>query len=334
MNLSHTKFLKNSSPYGGAIFAVRNSSLLVEMCSFSWNAAVMTEKNITKIGGFGGAIYIATSVLEIVQSQFYNNYADSMGGSVFSDNESTLLICDTLFENNTAGSNGGAFAVDDQSCLIIDNSSLTNNSALEGNGGGFYILMNSTLIISSVCFFDNKAQTGEAILASDFCKITIFNISFVSNSGLAIYIQNGVSMQIDHCVFSNNLAWALSVASSSVNVTDSVFCQNTGGTILVQESSNVSFTNCSFTDNIAFKGGALKVINSNIEVISSNFTRNSATSGGVFSITGNLLIIDCMMNNNTANVDGGVGYLEDNSQINITNSTFNSNSAIGSGGVL
>ena len=38
----------------------------------------------------------------------------------------------------------------------------------------------------SVRFFENKAQTSEAILASDFCKIVIFDISSISNSGLAI----------------------------------------------------------------------------------------------------------------------------------------------------
>ena len=334
VNVSHTKFLKNSGPNGGAILATRNSSLLVKKCSFSQNAAVMTNKDIAIPREFGGAIFIAASMLKIVQSQFHNNYADSMGGSVFSSNGSTLLISDTLFENNTAGMNGGAIMIDDQSYLTIDNSSLTNNSALEGSGGGLYMIMNSTAIISSVHFFENKAKTGDAILASDFCRITISNISFISYSGLVIYIQEGVSLRIDHCIFYNNLAGVLLAASSSVHVTKSVFCQNTEGTISVQESSNIFITNCSFTDNSAFKGGALKASNSNIKVISSKFIGNSATSGGVFALKGNLLVIDCIMNNNTATADGGVGYLEDRSQISIINSTFNSNLAVGSGGVL
>ena len=45
------------------------------------------------------------------------------------------------------------------------------------------------LVEISVRFFENKAQTSEAILASDFCESAIFDISFISNSGLAIYIQ-------------------------------------------------------------------------------------------------------------------------------------------------
>ena len=42
----------------------------------------------------------------------------------------------------------------------------------------------------------------------------------------------------------------------------------------------------------------------------------------------------CVMNNNTATGDGGVGYLEDNSQIYITASVFRANSAGNDGGVL
>ena len=40
------------------------------------------------------------------------------------------------------------------------------------------------------------------------------------------------------------------------------------------------------------------------------------------------------MTNNSVNGDGGVGYLEENSNINITTSIFRKNSAVGSGGVF
>ena len=194
--------------------------------------------------------------------------------------------------------------------------------------------MNSTATISNVHFLENKAHDGEAIFASDFCEITIFNISFVSSTGSAIYIVDGVSLQIDHCNFSNNSAGSLFALSSSVYSTNSVFSQNTEGALFIKESSEATFYNCTFADNSAFEGGALYVFKSNIQLITCTFSGNSATKGGVFVVTGNLLLLDCTMNKNSATGDGGVGYLEDNSQINIKTSRFNLNSANGSGGVL
>ena len=172
-----------------------------------------------------------------------------------------------------------------------------------------------------------------AISVLSFCQVTVFNSSFVNNTGV-ISITGNVSLKMDHCTVLKNSKVAVLVSSSSINVTNTKFSHNTEGALLLQESSEASFCNCSFTDNSALKGGAFTAVNSGVQLISCNFTGNSATNGGVFSISGNLLLKDCVINKNQANVDGGVGYLEDSSTITITTSIFNNNSALGSGGVF
>ena len=174
--------------------------------------------------------------------------------------------------------------------------------------------------------FDGKPQTCGAICASDLCKITIFNSSFVSNKGPVVYICDGVSLRIDHCDFSKNLELTLRVTSSYIYSTDSFFNQNSQGTLIARKSSNTSFCNCSFTNNSDLGGSAIHTTDSNVRLIGCNFTSNRADAmgGALFIESGTLLVIDCIMNNHSAKENGGVGLFS-NSQINITTSIFNSN---------
>ena len=148
--------------------------------------------------------------------------------------------------------------------------------------------------------------------------------------------MDSISLHINNCRFLNNSS-PLVVTDSIVKVTNTEFYYNTGhngGVLYAEQSSNVSFYKCSFSDNTANEGGVLFTDNADIHVIASNFTRNSATNGGVFQISGYLFMAHCMMANNTAELDGGVGYVEENSKVNITTNIFRSNSGFNDGGVL
>ena len=344
LKISNTIFIKNSGPFGAAISVNWYSLLLISNCSFSSNTALYTNsilcpnQNLT-LEGEGGAIYISRSVLKAYWSQFSNNSAHFRGGSMYAEN-SSLFIHDTVFENNTAGSAGGAIVLFRNSSLVIVDSFITNNILLDktpGGGAGLAIYVNCTVIISSAHLFENKALYGGAIYVATFSKVTISMSSFMTNTDFAIYSTDHCHIHIYNSEFFKNPEGAV-VASAScvINVTDTVFNHNTGnrgGSFYVM-TSDVSFYNCSFMGNSAFKGGVLFAVDSNIQLIASNLTGNSAINGGVFAISGNLLAVYCIMNNNTAKLDGGVGYLDENSHINITISAFRANSALGNGGVL
>ena len=153
---------------------------------------------------------------------------------------------------------------------------------------------------------------------------------------------NNVNLQIINSRFSDNLSSfkggaIFSGSGCILNVTKTIFERNkavaSGGAFYGLETF-ASFRNCSFTDNFSFKGGALAATDSYVELFISNLTKNSATEGGAFATNGNLLIFHCAMNNNTAHGNGGVGYIEENSNINITDSVFRANVAVHAGGVL
>ena len=342
VTVSHTTFLANSAPFGGAVFVFGHSSLVILNCYYLNNIApdigkINFNNELQGGEGGGGGLLIVRSVLKIFQSRFYNNFAVLNGGSVLST-ESSLLIKDSQFENNIAALSGSAIMILNHSSVIIENSSLMNNSVLYQStttGGVLSMYVNCTAKISGVHFSKNR----RGVSAVGDGQITIINSSFEKSTSPVIFVRETVSLQMDHCwVFNNsaltgNSGGAVSVSSSSMIVTNSSFNHNTEGNFYV-ELTDASFSNCSFTDNSALKGGALTAVNSNIQLIACNFTRNSATHGGAFSMIGNLIITDCVMKNNTAGGDGGVGYLEEPSKITITTSIFSQNSADGSGGVL
>ena len=331
VTVSQTTFVENSAGTGGAVAVFGHSLLVLSNCSFLRNVASAITKQMIGNGG-GGAIYILMSVLEIFQSQFNNNFATHSGGAVFFD-VSSLLIHNSMLLNNIGSMLGGAILIANQTSLIIKDSSLMNNSVqydMVGGGGGLTSITNSTTKITGVHFSENVG----AIMVSEFGQVTIFDSSIVNNIGHVINIGRSVSMEMYHCRVLNNSGVAVFVSSSSIEVTNTKFSYNTVGALSMQESSEASFCNCSFNDNSALKGGALAVFNSGVQLISCNFTGNSATNGGVFFIHGNLALKNCVLTNNSANGDGGVGYLKEHSNINTTMSIFNKNSALGLGGVF
>ena len=332
-NVSNTKLLKNSASTGGAVSVEDHSLLMIFHSYFSENSATPGA----------GTPQIEKSELQSLISVNVNSifYA---GGSIYSD-ESSLLIFDTVFESNIAGSYGGAISSSGNSSIVIKDSQFKNNSVQDkamGNGGGL-LIRNSTAELSNVYFFENKAPEGAAIYAWEFCHITMCNNTIEDNTGSAIAFYNNVHSKINNSRFSNNLASykgggaILSKAGCILHVTKTVFKGNkaigSGGAFSGLETTTF-FHNCSFTNNFAFKGGALAASTSQIELFTSNFTNNSATEGGVFATGGNLLLDHCIMSNNTAHENGGVGYIEENYQMNIMKSVFWFNSATHAGGVF
>ena len=342
-------FLNNSAAFGGAISVDGHSLLMITESSFFENSAKLETWDIYKnISGEGGAVYISKSQVNIIQSQFYKNYAYVSGGSVLIG-ESSLLILDTVFENNVAGFNGGAVTIVAYCSGIIEDSLFINNSAQNktvGYGGGLGIGFHNTVNILGVNFFQNEAPTGGAIFAAEFSQVTLHNSSLEGNKGSAIYIVIESSFQIQDCWLYNNYSpykgGAIYVESyCELNVRNTVFRYNeavaSGGTFYVDLKSVVSTYNCLFTENSAYKGGgALAAYSSYIKIFTSNFTENMAVNGDVFAIGVNLFIvlIHCIVENNNAGVNGGVFYTEINSQLNIATGIFMDNFAYGSGGVF
>ena len=332
--------------WGGAIAGVNNHLLNIQESYFINNSVpvnnttVEAETLYNNAGTAGGGVFIFGSDLSICQSLFSNNYAYYQGGSLFSM-ESSIYINDSIFQNNTADILGGAISMGNYTILSIRNSSLMGNTVWHrelGMGGGMMIGSNNIVILSDVTLIENKAGYGAAVYVKNLCEIVIFNSSIIEHTTSAIEMNNENYIKISNCAFYNNSRAVKGASSCAVNITNTEFIHHNeieGGSIYVDKASSVHMYNCYFTNNSAsLKGGVIAAVNSDIKVFSCIFIENGARYGGVFAISGSLFVRDSVMSNNAANGDGGVAYLEENSQVNILDSTFNLNLAATRGGVL
>ena len=376
-------------PTGGAIFCKKTSEF--NNCDFS-NNQVGQDHEMGSGGGaihclgnievhnsnfvsnracdqFGGAI-LCNGRGDIYDSKFSNNVANSGGAiSCFA----SANIYRSEFENN--GHEKGTTWTEDQSFSFI----LGNIPVI----GDFLDLAMDFLdfLEVDIDFLQvNSLSVGGAVEAGDiYAKDCIFSRNDVSEHGGALH---GINVDVRDCtfdsnraarsdnvvmealqwqgatrsggavhadkdltiknsVFSNNFAASEGGAASCGRVCDvssSTFKRNIayakGGAIYAKSISKV--TNSIFDGNSATKfsgdGGAIYIsANSNPQIISCEFISNEAyNKGGAIFIdtdTTNLKVSDSKFNKNTANVAGGA--IASKGSVSISGSEFQSNEADG-----
>ena len=212
-----------------------------------------------------------------------------------------------------------------------------------GIGGGVLCSRNCTMMIFKVHFFKNKAEYGGALGGMYTSSLMVSNSSFESNMGTATFLIGEFSLDINNCIFINNSTplkggAIFAYRQGFISIKNSNFIENkgmtSGGAVHIETNGHASFYNCLFSDNFSLKGGAITAVDSDTQISHSSFTKNSATNAGILASDGIILMFNCIVNSNTASGDGGSLYLEEGSEINITNSEFNENSAFGAGGVM
>ena len=365
--------------FGSAVTMMRYSVLYVSHTTFKNNTQILIydlngnmyhDLDQLKTNKGGGTIFLFQSVANISEAWFYKNYASFWGGSICILTNSSISVSESRFENNIAGLCGGAIS-STYSFMNDEYSIFKNNSAANeamGMGGSIFIQNNSTVQISNVLFSESHASRGGTIKSMYSTTITMCNTSVTASTQSAMYLLNGVSLEVNNCIFSNNSTPENGGAimckySCDVKMINTQFHQNKawlGGAVHILGGMSKCFAHkCLFTKNIAFGGGALYANNFKFTVSESNFTNNTATEGGVavtfgnftmtnchiidniahadgagiYASSANLLISNCLAKNNTAKGNGGV-VIFGASNITIETCKFQSNSALASGGVI
>ena len=252
---------------GGAVAVGDKSILNVSNTTFQNNEQLSGNLYPFHTEG-GGAIYLSKSLGSISKSWFHNNSAGyNWGGSVFALNCSYISFRDTTFDNSVAGEYGGAMAIFN-SLVNIESSNFKNNSAFNkaiGMGGGLYLDGNSTTRITNVLFLRCHARLDGAI-ASNSTRVIMSNSSVISNTGSAIFLYGGDSLEISNSVFLNNSTprdggAIKSIMYGVVKMVNTRFSQNKalnrGGALYIDTMSKLKAQNCTFTDNIAYQGAAI-----------------------------------------------------------------------------
>jgi hypothetical protein len=158
--------------HGGLIqFNGINAPLVVDNCQFLDGYAI----------GRGGAIYSPSRGIEVTNSYFYGNRADS-GGAIWMVTASAqpLIITGTRFDANLSMDNGGTIFVDTLGVVSITSSGFTDTYSLNGYGGSLYVLTAHTVNIDKTFFDDTTAVDGGAIYIASTLYFYV-NDSLITN---------------------------------------------------------------------------------------------------------------------------------------------------------
>ena len=165
----------------------------------------------------GGAFYVTSSVLNVTDSTFKNNFVtESYGGSIVVYSDSTATVKNSSFIGNTSASYGGAIAIANSSggsntkiigCTFTGNEANEDGAAVRTNGG--------TLSIEDCLFEENTASGAESYAtvridnSDNAPTVSIKNSQIVNNSsvgtssGIGIHL-NGGTTTLENCTVTGN----------------------------------------------------------------------------------------------------------------------------------
>jgi predicted outer membrane repeat protein len=192
--INNCEFINNTAHMGGAIIAYPNSKIAI-------NNSIFRDHYVTN---GGGVIHIAgdyfdqrISLVNIMNSKFFNNRANNGGGAILGGGL-TLSNCD--FYNNSAMYGG---AVNGEG--IINDCMFYNNTAMVGGAwsGG-------DVVISNSYFIANKAEFGGALYGINgnisFSKFYDNIATGTYSLGGAIFLSTSSVANIVYCDFIGNRA--------------------------------------------------------------------------------------------------------------------------------
>ena len=316
-----------------------------EGCTFTDNRATVTDA--TASDRFGGALYaIRKSTLTVRDSMFAGNTADEEGGALYASGESTVRVSGSNFEGNSStvsGGNGGAVAV--HSCVLdVSESTMTSNSCAK-NGGALYVSyassseVDSTVTLDNVEFTSNtSANHGGAVYVTCHVEehvtppLTVLGSTFAQNrasyNGGAAYLT-GSSAYMEGPTFTGNVAdatanaegtryggGALYCTGSQLELNGATFSQNSsdynGGAIALYSSSELVGNALSAEGNTAAAyGGALYANGSVMRIYHSRLSGNSAKNGGAIALYTDSAtsLYTTELSGNTCTNNGGALYV-------------------------
>lgn len=340
----------NVGSVGGAAIVASKSQIWIDSCSFMHNSVVT---------GPGGAVSVVGSQLFISTSQFSNNEAAAEGGAVALQGrtDTTLTatapacwkdidsILDTVtLQRNQAALQGGALVING-SHVVVQGSLATGNRAKYG--GVVYAGDAAQVAIRSNSLFGGNAASssgGVVYAIGPDVRVMLQSSTFVNNVadvlGGVLSARDEAAVKLDSSTFTNNTAklaaGAVYARIADMTASGCQFKSNTagrdGGALYCASSCYWGIKNSQFDNNrCKGNGGAAFAWNSHVSISSSRLQGNIAdTIGGAIAVANTTLdMASCMLGSNSAiGIDAtGGGVYSQSSDLNVTDSTFISNTA-------
>ena len=328
--------VSDEAVYGGAVYTrsgiwggEKNTQLTVSNSTFTENRATGSAD------AKGGAIYAKgdldsdfSHALNVENSTFEKNHADTQGGAIYALDTITTISGKSSFTDNTA-QNGGAIYNDKGTLIVQDGVEFRENSSTAQNYGGGAIYNNggNITIGNGVQFVGNRLN--QPVTDSDNREMR--------SAGGAIASWNAGSLEIgENVVFENN---GYNSSGNAAWASGGAIYLDTDGTKVTE--MNIG-TGTRFSGNVAGSlGGAIYAGDSKTEISGTTFENNKAGSWGGAVFAGKYYVLDdqgvtisgSQFNGNEAGSYGGA-IASQYTVLNVKNTVFSDNKAGVDGGAL
>ena len=328
-----------ATQYGGVLFihSGANSPL-----TFSENCKVIFSNNSASSGS---AVYsycscATTNNILVFTGRsttiFDHNKSKNKGGAVCADNSDISPFGDcypikfdghskVMFTNNEAAIGGAVYVGFNINIKSLQNSTLTfNNNTAHTGGAIFSYAYHITFQGNSHVRFTNNIalQNGGVLFCSSQC-----NISFTEDSTVTFSHNEAAQGGVIHIQFNSAIKFQ---GNSTISFTENKAIEN-GGVIHSYINSFIEFddyTTVLLQSNIAKTGGTMSLYSTSITgryKANISFENNTAEMGGaIYIASSNITFAETssvQFINNTALQDGGAIYLNDHTNLILTNET-------------
>ncbi len=270
----------------------------------------ITLQSVTVIDNYsrnrGGAVYttMPDTTLNIINSSFQRNEANTSGGALYMYDSSFSHLCRVLvdsseFLENTSGYDGGAIYISGCAQVTLQNSVTISANQATNDAGGLRLCDNTSVNLSNTLIDSNSSGSYAGGLYS---------------------------------------IWNTSISVTRSNITNNESGVNTGGAFFLYDT-NVSLQHTSIVNNVAAnRGGGLYFYGVTATIDSALIEQNSSDDvAGVYIGYSNVAIEDSSIINNTitdALLSDISGLSTTESTVQIDNTTFSGNTGPVTLGVL
>ncbi len=264
---------------------------------------------------------------------------EDVGGGIL-NRASSLTLRDCVLAHNSCYGSGGGLYSDEDCNLILEDCRFLENYTEDGGGGGVKFNSYGEIVLNRCRFDRNVSGGGYGIaIASGAKEMQLRDCTFVGNtdhdpgSNPIIYFGGG-SLDLDHCVFRDNLGPGVYCSQAEAVFKDCLF-QNNAGKALSLSRSDVNIEHCSFINHHSSVGGAVNItgyssgVSNFVSIKNSLFCGNYASSkGGAIKSAATMTSIEnCTFARNRSDQKGGALFSTDSAKLTVTNSIFEGNSA-------
>ncbi|KAG5175700.1 pectin lyase fold/virulence factor [Tribonema minus] len=247
------------------------------------------------------------------------------GGAGSIGKNAALSLKNVVLDSNTAQTSGGALFLDANSTTVIQQSVFKNNVAMApgvgpDGGGALFVSTGASVQIASTTFSQCAADRGSVMKINEETHVNVWNTQFDGNHGGAINTADNAKIQLVECMLVNNTAAA------------------SGGALAPGSGSQYNITACTFDGNTAPRGGAAALNGCELNLVDTSFVGNRAKlEGGAIIMQGTCsgTSTRTTFSGNSA-TEGAAIYAFENQKYQVSSGTlFQGNTASGAGaGIL